>query len=106
LQKIGLPEYKESFFKNDIDSEEVLRSLTERDLEKVGVNSLGHRKRILESILSDSMKSNSKTPWLPGQQIPDHKIEVKTSSGSGVWKAVGWLLAIVLILVIIAMVGI
>jgi class 3 adenylate cyclase len=49
LAQIGLPQYRASFLANDIDAE-VLRVLDETDLEKLGVTSLGHRKRLLGAI--------------------------------------------------------
>src|SRR5262245_65166399 len=48
LETIGLGHYAELFSKNDIDRE-VLASLDEQDLEKLGV-SLGHRKKLLKAI--------------------------------------------------------
>src|SRR5215212_6212094 len=49
LAQIGLPQYTASFRANDIDAE-VLGVLDESDLEKLGVTSLGHRKRLLGAI--------------------------------------------------------
>lgn len=48
LESIGLPEYDSVFIANKIDTE-VLRDLTEQDLERIGV-SLGHRKKMLRAI--------------------------------------------------------
>ena len=42
LQKLGLGQYAQSFAENDIDFA-VLSDLTDQDLEKIGVMSLGHR---------------------------------------------------------------
>jgi class 3 adenylate cyclase/predicted ATPase len=49
LSALGLAQYAECFVENDIDFA-VLRSLTDRDLEKIGVLSLGHRRKILMAI--------------------------------------------------------
>jgi class 3 adenylate cyclase/tetratricopeptide (TPR) repeat protein len=48
LANIGLERYAQAFIDNDIDVE-VLRYLTDADLEKVGV-SLGHRRKLLAAI--------------------------------------------------------
>jgi uncharacterized membrane protein YhaH (DUF805 family) len=49
LEQHGFGEYAESFASNDID-EGLLQELTENDLVMLGVNSLGHRKRMLSFI--------------------------------------------------------
>ena len=51
LDSLNLAQYAEAFEENDIDRE-ILRELTERDLEKLGVGSLGHRKKLLKAISS------------------------------------------------------
>ncbi|HTT36791.1 MAG TPA: adenylate/guanylate cyclase domain-containing protein [Burkholderiales bacterium] len=48
LEQVGLPQYAEVFVGNDVDLD-VLRFLSDADLEKLGV-SLGHRKRLLNAI--------------------------------------------------------
>ena len=48
LRDLGLGQYESLFHQNDIDPE-VLRELTDGDLEKLGL-SLGHRKRLLKAI--------------------------------------------------------
>jgi class 3 adenylate cyclase len=49
LEKLGMPEYAERFAENDIDFT-ILPELTDQDLEKIGVASLGHRRRMLKAI--------------------------------------------------------
>ena len=49
LQKLGLGQYAQRFVENDIDFA-VLRDLTDQDLEKIGVASLGHRRKLLRAI--------------------------------------------------------
>ena len=49
LQKLGLGQYAKSFAENDIDFT-ILADLTDQDLEKIGVTSLGHRRRLLREI--------------------------------------------------------
>ena len=49
LERVGLPQYAAAFADNDIELC-LLSELTEGDLERLGVVSLGHRKRMLKSI--------------------------------------------------------
>ena len=49
LEKLGMAEYAQRFADNDIDFS-ILPELTDQDLEKIGVVSLGHRRRILKAI--------------------------------------------------------
>src|SRR3954466_4624949 len=49
LGRQGLGQYAKSFAENNIDYS-VLPDLTEDDLEKLGVSSLGHRKKLLRAI--------------------------------------------------------
>eukprot|EP01120_Amphizonella_sp_Union-15-10_P008568 TRINITY_DN30_c0_g1_i2.p1 TRINITY_DN30_c0_g1~~TRINITY_DN30_c0_g1_i2.p1 ORF type:complete len:344 (-),score=58.48 TRINITY_DN30_c0_g1_i2:49-1011(-) len=46
---VGLPQYTKVFKDNDVDGS-VLLSLTDSDLKDLGITSLGHRKKIMESI--------------------------------------------------------
>jgi hypothetical protein len=49
LNKLGMSEYAQRFAENDIDFA-ILVELTDQDLEKIGVKSLGHRRKILRAI--------------------------------------------------------
>jgi hypothetical protein len=49
LQNIGLGQYAQRFVENDIDFD-ILSDLTDQDLEKMGVTSLGHRRKLLRAI--------------------------------------------------------
>src|SRR6516162_5413997 len=49
LEKLGLGQYAQRFAENDIDFE-ILSDLTDQDLEKIGVTSLGHRRKLLRVI--------------------------------------------------------
>ena len=49
LKSLGFGEYAERFVENDIDWT-ILAELTDQDLEKIGVDSLGHRRRLLRAI--------------------------------------------------------
>ena len=49
LEKLDLGQYAQRFAENDIDFA-ILRDLTDQDLEKIGVASLGHRRKLLRAI--------------------------------------------------------
>jgi hypothetical protein len=49
LRALGLERYEAAFRENDVDAE-LLLGLTDNDLKDIGVNSLGHRRRLLEAI--------------------------------------------------------
>jgi class 3 adenylate cyclase len=49
LDKLGMSEYVQRFAENDIDFA-ILGDLTDQDLEKIGVASLGHRRKLLRAI--------------------------------------------------------
>ena len=49
LQKLGLGQYAQRFAENDTTFV-ILPDLTDQDLEKIGVASLGHRRKLLRAI--------------------------------------------------------
>jgi class 3 adenylate cyclase len=49
LEKLGLEQYAQRFAENDIDFD-ILSDLTGQDLEKIGVTSVGHRRKLLRAI--------------------------------------------------------
>jgi class 3 adenylate cyclase len=49
LEKLGLGQYAQRFAENDINFS-ILPDLTDQDLEKIGVSSLGHRRQLLRAI--------------------------------------------------------
>src|SRR3974377_2075390 len=51
LERLGLGQYAQRFAENDIDFS-ILSDLTDQDLEKIGVASLGHRRKLLRAIAS------------------------------------------------------
>ena len=51
LEKLGLGQYTQRFAENDIDFD-ILSDLTDQDLEKIGVASVGHRRKLLRAIAS------------------------------------------------------
>ena len=59
LKTLGMSEYAERFADNDIDFT-ILGDLTDQGLEKIGVGSLGHRRKLLRAIadLKDVEKSS------------------------------------------------
>ena len=57
LEQLGLAQYTEAFERNAVDLD-LVRELTEPDLEKLGVLALGHRKKLLRAI-SDLNPSGS-----------------------------------------------
>ena len=65
LAKIGLERYTPAFIDNDIDVE-VLRYLTDADLEKIGV-SLGHRRKLLAAIAE--LGGGAATPAQPPSEL-------------------------------------
>jgi hypothetical protein len=65
LETLGISEYAECFARNDIDFT-ILIELTDHDLEKMGVASLGHRRKLLRAIaglkgVPDDESSSGKT---------------------------------------------
>ncbi len=63
LHGLGLEQYEPVFRDNDVDGD-VLPSLTAEDLKDLGVNSVGHRRRLLEAIaaLSENGTQTAITP--------------------------------------------
>src|ERR1700740_807294 len=49
LRSLGLEEYEAAFHKNHID-QAVLPSLTADDLKDLGIDSIGHRRKLLDAI--------------------------------------------------------
>jgi class 3 adenylate cyclase/predicted ATPase len=49
LKQLGMHEYTQRFAENDIDFD-ILKDLTDQDLEKMGITSIGHRRRLLRAI--------------------------------------------------------
>ena len=73
LEKLGLAQHAERFFENDIDFA-ILEELTDQDLEKIGVSSLGHRRKLLRAI-ADLKDVEKGTPALAGlrRAPPSHR---------------------------------
>jgi hypothetical protein len=68
LQKLGLGQYAHRFAENDITFV-ILPDLTDQDLEKIGVASLGHRRLLLRAI-GELKGHQSLALW---RQFPSHR---------------------------------
>ena len=66
LESLGLEQYAQVFADNDIDLE-LLPSLSDQDLEKLGVSSMGHRKKLLKAV---AQLGETTTPALPATAQP------------------------------------
>jgi class 3 adenylate cyclase len=66
LGSLGLSEYEQRFAEDDIDFS-LLPELTDRDLEKIGVASLGHRRKMLRAI---RQLADAPPPPAPPQPAP------------------------------------
>jgi class 3 adenylate cyclase len=63
LKSLGLEQYVHCFAENDIELS-ILHDLTDQDLEKIGVRSLGHRRKLLRAIaeLPSALPADETTP--------------------------------------------
>jgi hypothetical protein len=59
LKQLSMDQYIQCFAENDIDCT-ILGDLTDQDLEKIGVRSLGHRRKLLRAIAE--LKGEKITP--------------------------------------------
>jgi len=66
LKRCGVEQYAHCFAENDIDFS-LLRDLTDPDLEKIGIRSVGHRRKLLRAIanLKDADLRASAVPGAP-----------------------------------------
>ena len=64
LEKLGMSEYEQRFADNDIDLS-ILPELTDQDLEKIGVASLGHRRKILKATALLNAGQAAEAPAVP-----------------------------------------
>ena len=72
LKQIGMSEYTHHFAENDIDFT-ILSDLTDQDLEKIGIVSLGHRRKILRAIatLNSAPAATATVATMPAPATPD-----------------------------------
>jgi hypothetical protein len=71
LEKLGLGQYAQRFAENDIDFE-ILSDLTDQDLEKVGVTSLGIAESYCVRLPLSKASSRSHPPLLL-RHLPHHE---------------------------------
>jgi class 3 adenylate cyclase/tetratricopeptide (TPR) repeat protein len=64
LKSLGFEQYVDCFAENDIDFS-ILHDLTDQDLEKIGVRSLGHRRKLLRAIADLERIENRATAEAP-----------------------------------------
>ena len=70
LKQLGLDQYKEFFIKHQVDGNTLL-SVDRSDLESIGVQSIGHQKKILTEV--ELMNREFKTKEEPIHKDPSHK---------------------------------
>jgi class 3 adenylate cyclase len=73
LEKLGLGQYAQRFAENDITFS-ILPDLTDQDLEKIGVASLGHRRLLLREIVNFA-KAVTASPPPPSPPIATSPVE-------------------------------
>src|SRR5215471_6566115 len=66
LRKLGLEQYEPAFRANEVDAR-VLPSLTAEDLKDLGVNLVGHRRRLLDAIAA----LGAEVPASPESPLPN-----------------------------------
>jgi class 3 adenylate cyclase len=70
LGKLGLSEYAQRFAENDIDFT-ILGDLTDQDLEKIGIASLGHRRKLLRAIANlETIEKSAPAVAVPAPATP------------------------------------
>ena len=69
LRKLGLEQYEPAFRANEVDAR-VLRSLTAEDLKDLGVNLVGHRRRLLDAIAALGTEAPAATVTARHPQVP------------------------------------
>lgn len=99
LEDNNLREYIEIFEKNKLNDIEVLADLTEDDYQRMGIEILGDRKKILH-LFSDRSKNVERDIAGHG---PVNVVVKQEKKGGGVWGCVGVLLVILLVIVLISL---
>src|SRR5262245_2349431 len=76
LKTCGVEQYAHCFAENDIDFS-LLRDLTDQDLEKIGIQSLGHRRKLLHAIadLNGADPRVSAVPAAPAALAETHLLD-------------------------------
>jgi class 3 adenylate cyclase/predicted ATPase len=73
LKQLGMQEYVQRFAENHIDFA-ILSDLTDQDLEKIGVTSLGHRRKLLHAI-ADLKGVEQSAPAIVAPSTPRREVE-------------------------------
>ena len=81
LRSLGLERYEQAFRENDIDAE-ILPSLTAEDLTGLGVNSIGHRRRLLDAIAALQAGASSATASRPDTGPAPNRRQAAPSAAS------------------------
>jgi hypothetical protein len=82
LEKLGLAEYTRRFAENDIDFT-ILGDLTDQELEKIGVASLGDRRKLLRAIAD--LEASEKRPRPPLRHLPHRHPKTPPSAARSRW---------------------
>jgi class 3 adenylate cyclase len=71
LRELGLERYAQAFQEHEIDAE-ILPKLTASDLKEIGITSVGHRRKLLESIaaLDEPALASQAEPGAPAETAP------------------------------------
>src|SRR5437899_4183970 len=70
LKELGMSEYTQRFAENDIDFT-ILGDLTDQDLEKIGIASLGHRRKLLRAIANlETIEKSAPAVAVPAPAAP------------------------------------
>src|SRR6516164_11270647 len=83
LEKLGMSEYAQRFAENDIDFT-ILCDLTDQDLEKIGIVSLGHRRKLLRAIASFNDTPTVASPAQVSVPAPQPIVVLSTASSAEV----------------------
>jgi len=76
LEKNMLGEYIELFEKNRLDNIDIIVNLSEADYEKIGINILGDRKRLIKIFTKEHLINNFNNYYMLKQDLPEVKPSV------------------------------
>ena len=82
LNRLGLGQYQRAFGDNDVDAD-VLPDLTAEDLINLGVNSIGHRRKLLLAITALRAEAGFSAGTAGLLDAPTSKVPLETLSGAG-----------------------
>ena len=78
LSRVGMQEYTQRFAENGIDLD-IVAELTDQHLEKIGVTSLGHRRKLLRAIAN--LKAAEKVTTTAAAAPPARERRIRPSAG-------------------------